>query len=176
MRKVILSIAMSIDGYIARRDGKVDWLQSIPNPGKIDYGFAEFYKTVDTTIMGNNTYKEILGFDIPFPFMDKENFVFSRSGRKNDSHVTFISGSPITLVNTLKERQGGNIWLIGGGQINKAFLDNHLIDEMLLRVVPVVIGDGLPLFPQITDDTLFTLLKVETFSTGTVQMTYAARH
>lgn len=68
MRKIILSLAISLDGYIAKPDGDVEWLKKVPNPDKIDYGFSEFYKTIDTTIMGNNTYKEILGFNIPFPF------------------------------------------------------------------------------------------------------------
>src|SRR5690606_40729501 len=91
MRKIILSLAISLDGYIAKPDGDVEWLKKVPNPDKIEYGFSEFYKTIDTTIMGNNTYKEILGFNIPFPFQNKENFVISRTKQTDTEFVHFRS-------------------------------------------------------------------------------------
>lgn len=171
MRKVILSLAVSLDGYIAKPDGDVEWLKKVPNPDKTDHGFNDFYKKIDTTIMGNNTYKEILGFGIPFPFPDKENYVISRTAHPPTKFVSFtsdISG----LMATLKKKKGADIWLIGGGQINTAFLNRGLIDELLIRIVPIVIGEGLPLFANKPDETIFRLVKTEAFSTGTIQLTY----
>lgn len=171
MRKVILSLAISLDGYIAKPNGDVEWLKKVPNPSKIDYGFSEFYKTIDTTIMGNNTYKEILGFGIPFPFQDKENFVISRTNKPDAEFVHFTSDVS-NLVRDLKLKTGKNIWLIGGGQLNTECLNNGLIDEMLIRIVPIVIGEGLPLFANKPHEVIFELIKTETFSTGVVQLTY----
>jgi len=174
MRKIILSLAVSLDGYIAKPNGDVEWLKKVPNPNKLDYGFSEFYKTIDTTIMGNNTYKEILGFNIPFPFQDKENFVISRANNPDTEFVHFTS-DVFNLVRGLKSKNGKNIWLIGGGQINTEFLNKGLIDELLIRIVPIVIGEGLPLFANKPDEVIFELIKTETFSTGIVQLTYQPR-
>jgi len=171
MRKVILSLAMSLDGYIAKPNGDVAWLKSVPNPDKTDHGFSGFYQKIDTTIMGNNTYKEILGFGIPFPFPDKENYVISRTNKVDTEFVHFTSDI-INLVKTLKAKSGKDIWLIGGGQINTECLNQGLIDELLIRIVPIVIGEGLPLFANKPDETIFKLVATETFTTGTIQLTY----
>jgi dihydrofolate reductase len=174
MRKVILSLAMSLDGFIAKPDGNVEWLKKVPNPDNTDHGFGEFYKTIDTTIMGHNTYKEILGFGIPFPFQDKKNFVISRSTQPDAPFVQFTK-EIVRLIADLKVQGGDNIWLIGGGQINTAFLNEGLIDELLVRIVPIVIGEGLPLFAHRAAETIFQLIKTDTFSTGTIQLTYQPR-
>ena len=172
MRKVILSIATSLDGFIAKPNGSVNWLKNIPNPNKIDYGIGEFIKSIDTTMMGNNTYKEILGYNIPFPFPDKKNFVFSKTSQTNTEYVSFISENIPQFVKEIKKQEGSDIWLIGGGEINTFFLNNGLIDKLLIRIVPIVIGEGLPLFPNKPKEAIFKLLKTDTFSTGTIQMTY----
>lgn len=174
MRKIVMSLAVSLDGYIAKPDGNVEWLKKVPNPEKLDYGFSEFYKTIDTTIMGNNTYKEILGFKIPFPFQDKENFVISRTNYPDTKFVRFTSNVN-NLVKDLKSKRGKDIWLIGGGQINTEFLNKGLIDELLIRIVPIVIGEGLPLFGNKPDEVIFELIRTETFSTGVIQLSYQPR-
>ena len=171
MRKLILSLAISLDGYIAKPNGDVEWLKSVPNPEKNDYGFGDFYTNIDTTIMGNTTYKEILSFGIPFPFTDKKNYVLTRSPKSDNEYVTYVSDI-ISLVEKLKKDDGKDIWLIGGGQINTLLLNQDLIDELLIRIVPIVIGEGLPLFDNNVKETIFGLNKTETFSTGVVQITY----
>lgn len=162
---------MSLDGFIAKPDGNVDWLKKVPNPENTDHGFAKFYETIDTTIMGNNTYKEILGFGIPFPFQDKKNFVLSRQTQADTEYVQFETDA-IALVNSLRSQEGRDIWLIGGGQINTLLLNHALIDELLIRIVPIIIGEGLPLFAERPLETMFKLIKIDQFSTGTVQLTY----
>jgi len=93
MRKVILYVAISLDGKIAKPDGNVEWLDSIPNPDQLDYGYAEFYENIAITIMGNNTYEEVLGFDVPFPYPTKKNYVLTRQEGKTDTEfVSFVSG------------------------------------------------------------------------------------
>ena len=91
MRKIRLYIAMSLNGKIARPDGSVDWLEAIPNPDKSDYGYARFYKEIDTTIQGCNTYRQLLSWGITFPYPDKKNYVITRKGEVgNTEDVTFI--------------------------------------------------------------------------------------
>ncbi len=172
MRKVILSLAVSLDGYIAKPNGDAEWLKKIHNPEKLDYGFSKFYETIDITIMGNSTYKEILGFNIPF--QDKENFVISRTDNPDTEFVHFTTDIS-SLVRNLKSKNGKDIWLIGGGQINTEFLNKGLIDELLIRIVPIVIGEGLTLFANKPDEKIFELITSEAFSTGVVQLTYRPR-
>lgn len=161
MRKVVLYIAQSIDGFIATKTGGVDWLTPDKNgDNNNDYGYSDFYKTIDTTLMGHNTYKEILSFDVPFPYPDKKNYVFSRSGLKTgEPPVEFITTDPAAFVAKIKKKPGKNIWLIGGGQINKILLDANLIDEIILSVRSVVLGDGIKLFSSETAIKEFSLIK-----------------
>ena len=133
MRKVILYIATSVDNYIARKDGSVDWLDTTPKPKNHDYGYHAFYESVDTTIMGNATYKEILTFDIPFPYPDKTNYVFSRTAQPDNSDVRYILSEIPSFISELKGQEGKDIWLIGGGEINTLLMDHELIDEKIGR-------------------------------------------
>lgn len=147
MRKITLFSALSLDGHVARVDGNIDWLTSFPNPENLDFGYAEFIRTVDTTLMGNKTYQQVISFDIPFPYADKKNFVFTRSKDYADTEfVQFVSGDPAGFVHDLKQGAGGDIWCIGGGQINGLLMEHDLIDELYLHMIPVVLGEGIPLF------------------------------
>ncbi len=175
MRKIILYIAASIDNYIARPDGNVDWLH---NPDYAlegeDYGYASFYKTIDTTLMGNSSYQEILGFDVPFPYPDKTNYVFSRSENNEDNEfVKFFSGDIAKFTKQLKEKPGKDIWLVGGGQINTVLLINGLIDKIILTIIPITLGDGIPMFHEgAPAETKFDLEKSQAFKSGLVQLTF----
>ena len=148
MREVILYTAASIDGYIACPDGNIDWLHDpeFISPGE-DYGYAEFYAGIDITLMGNNTYRMIRGFDVPFPYPDKSNYVFSQSSNKSrDEHVEFIQKDIPGFVRQLKNAEGKGIWLVGGGEINALLLANELIDRLIITLFPVVLGKGIPMF------------------------------
>lgn len=139
--------ALSLDGYVARADGNIDWLTSFPNPEKLDFGYGAFIKTIDVTLMGNKTYQQVISFDIPFPYADKKNFVFTRrKDQVNTEFVEFVSEDPAGFVHDLKQGAGGDIWCIGGGQINGLLVEHDLIDELYLHVIPVVLGEGIPLF------------------------------
>lgn len=176
LRKVVLYIATSIDNYIARKDGSVDWLDATPNPEKLDYGYYSFYKDIDTTLMGNGTFQEVLGFNVPFPYPDKTNYVFSRNSGLKDSNVEFISEDIAGFVADLKQQKGKDIWLVGGGQINTILLNAGLVDEMIITRIPIVLGEGIPMFSGIPKETVLDLKKSEDFNNGIVQMTYVPRN
>lgn len=168
---MILYVAASLDSYIARPDGNVDWLNDpeLQLPGE-DYGYQDFYGSIDTTLMGHRTYRAILGFDVPFPYPDKTNYVFSRSATKAKSgDVTFISGDVSAFVHTLKEMPGRDIWLIGGGQINTLLLERGLIDRMILTLIPLLLGQGIPLFHGKAVETAFRPVSGHYFDNGVVQ-------
>lgn len=173
MRKIILNTAVSLDNYIARPDGSVDWLNDpdyeLPDE---DYGLGAFYKSIDTTLMGNNTYQEILGFDVPFPYPDTANYVFTRSNEHRDTeYVRFINEDPVSFVKELRKGTGKDIWLVGGGQLNALLLENNLIDLLILTLIPCILGQGIPLFYQVKNDMVFDLVSTKEFSSGLVQVT-----
>lgn len=169
MRKVILSLGISLDGYIARPNGAVDFL-FMPK----DYSFAEFYNSVDTAIMGRKTYDVALKMDRG-SFQDPRiaNYVFSRKlppgPRKG---VTITRQTPAALVKQIRRRAGKDIWLMGGGELARDFLKADLVDELDLGVVPVLIGKGIPLFPSGFPQRDFALVENRTFSRGLIELRY----
>lgn len=173
MRKLILYIAASLDGFIAKSDGNIDWLhdESLSIEGE-DFGYTAFLNTIDTTLMGNKTYEMICSFDMPFPYIDQTNFVFSRSiqKEKHDS-VQFIREDMIQFTHQLKNNAGKNIWLIGGGIINTQLLNAGLIDEIILTLIPVTLGNGIKIFEDNLKMNNFTLQESKTFNNGMVQLT-----
>ena len=173
MRKLKLYIAMSLNGKIAKSDGSVDWLESIPKPEDSDYGYTEFYKSIDTTIQGYSTYKQVLDWGIDFPYADKKNFVLTRKqDLKPTKHVEFISEDPIAFIKALKAQNGKDIWLIGGGQINTMLLNENLIDGIQLFIMPIIIQNGIELFAGLPKETHLKLKDTKTYSSGAVQQTY----
>ena len=173
MRKLKLYIASSLDGFIATKSGDVDWLSdpenSDNNPNK--YGYLDFYNSVDTTLMGYNTYKKILDFDVPFPYPDKKNYIFSKNHTKEeDNPVHFIQNDLVEFVRKLKKENGKDIWLIGGSQINSLLLNSDLIDQIFLSIIPVVLSDGIPLFLGKESQKRFKIEEILTFDNSLVQI------
>ena len=169
MRKIILFIAVSLDGYIAKADGGLDWLFS-----DRDYGYTPFLESIDTTLMGYETYEKVLGFG-EFPYPDKVNYVFSINHKGEKSpYVEFIGGDIASFAKGLREMPGKDIWLVGGGKINTVMLNAGLIDEMIISVHPVVLGSGIPLFANNPKERNFVLEDSESFSSGLVQLKYRA--
>ncbi len=173
MRKLVLYIATSLNGKIAKSDGSVNWLENMPNPNKLDYGYQKFYKKVGTTIQGFNTYRQIIDWGIPFPYADKENFVFTRKkDLKRSNDVRFVTENHLEFTKELKEKRGKDIWLIGGGQINTLLFNAGLIDEIRVFVMPIVIPKGIELFESIPKEKLLKLIDIKAFPTGVVEMIY----
>lgn len=173
MRKIKLYIATSLNGKIAKSDGDVAWLESMPNPDGIDYGYAEFCNSVDTTIMGYNTYNQIISWGIEFPYSDKKNFVLTnKADLEKSEYVEFISKNHIETIQKIKEESGKDIWLIGGGLVNTLLLNAGLIDEIQIFIMPIVIEGGIEVFEKNTFDTQFELVSVKPFPTGAIEIIY----
>ncbi len=166
MRKLVLYIATSLDGYIAGPSGEIDWLFADQ-----DYGYREFFAGVDTVLMGRKTYEQALSFG-EYPYQGTRGFVFSRARRTPDENVTFVSSDVASLVSGLKRASGKNIWLVGGGEIVAECVRHDLIDEFILFVHPIILGAGIPLFPPGLPRRPLKLVRSGSFSSGLVQISY----
>ncbi len=175
MRQVKLYIAASLDGYIARKDGSLDWLTDLPGSDGSDHGYAEFYETIDTVIMGRKTYEEVLGFDVEWPYADAGTYVVSRSTQQKirTDNTRLLGDDVIDTIRKMKASDGKDIWLVGGGELVSLFLQHGLIDQVILSIAPVILGDGIPLFPGIVNEVRLVLDGVKAFSTGITTLTYS---
>jgi dihydrofolate reductase len=174
-RNVIVHIAASADGYIARSDGDLEWLTSRPAP-KGFYGMNTFMKSIDTTVLGRKTYEVSLTLGATFGSGGR-TIVFSRHAPPADapSGVEFVSEAIGPFVSRLRKQPGKDIWLMGGGDIIASFLDEQAIDEFVVSVVPVFIGDGIPLIARRHRHVPLDLRSVERFDDGLVQLRYRVR-
>jgi dihydrofolate reductase len=172
---VIVHIGTSADGYIARPEGDLDWLTSRPKPTGF-YGMADFVKTIDTKLLGRITYEWSRRLGAKFDSND-HHIVFSRQARPADAPtgVEWISGDIGQFVRRLREQPGKDIWLMGGGDLIASLLDENAIDEFVLTVAPVFIGDGIPLIARRHRHTLLELLSTERFDDGVVQSRYSVQ-
>ena len=144
-------IATSLDGFIATSDGDVDWLDEIPNPEKSDFGFADFMRGIDALVMGRKSFEKILTFGV-WPY-DKPVYVLTRSKAEvpqgMENKVEFINGTPSEVVAQLKELGHRNLYIDGGITI-QGFLEEDLIGEIIITRVPLLLGNGIPLFGELT--------------------------
>ena len=167
MRKVVLGLGISLDGYIARPDGGVDFL-FMPK----DYSMGPFFKTVDTCILGRKTYDDGLKMGGTFDGSMK-TYVFSRTlspGERNN--VTFTNASPNAIVAEIRKKPGKDIWLMGGGIIIRDFLKEDLVDELYVGIVPTLLGEGIPLFPGGFPQREFALIENRSYSRGFIALRY----
>jgi dihydrofolate reductase len=176
-RKIIVSIATSADGYIARPDGDVEWLNRLPDT--VDYGMRAFYATIDTILWGRKTYDWALDYQKKTggkgDIFDKNvaNYVFSRKPPKVAAPgAEFVSESVKTFAQRLRATPGKHIWMMGGGELIASFLDAGEIDEFDIHVIPVFIGEGIPLIAPRHRDILLNLSSVEKYPDGGVRLRY----
>ena len=172
MRKVVLGVGISLDGYIARPDGAVDFL-FMPK----DYSMAPFFKRIDTAVMGRKSYEmglklgggKISGYGM-------KCYIFSRT-LSSVAHGDFaiVKEPPKPFIEALKKKKGKDIWLMGGGELTRAFLQDDLVDELYLGVVPVLIGEGIPAFPGGFPQRDFALVENKTYSKGMIALRYERR-
>ena len=173
-RKIIYYVAVSADGFIARRDGAVDWLDR-PRP-KGNYGMGTFYKTVDTCIMGRKTYDFAVAHGMEDAYPGKRNCVFSHTLKKAaGTKVEIVSGGVQSFARRLRAEKGDDIWLVGGGELASAFLDAGELDEFVLHVIPVLIGEGIPLVAPRYRNLPLKLLHTQKFPDGVILLHYAVQ-
>ncbi len=158
-------IATSLDGFIATSDGGLNWLDEIPNLEKSDFGYAEFMSGVDAIVMGRKTFEKILTFD-DWPY-DKPVYVLSKSKvnipKELENKVEILNGTPRKVTNLLKELGHQNLYIDGGITI-QGFLEEDLIDKMIITRVPVLLGEGIPLFGKLTQRLYFKHEKTESLN------------
>jgi dihydrofolate reductase len=170
-RKVILYIATSLDGYIAGPDDDLSFLSIVQQTGE-DYGYAEFVNSVDTVILGRKTYDWVLAQVPEFIHADKNSYIITRTPRPGKDRINFYTGDLKELILRLKSEYGKNIFIDGGAEIVNELLKLKLIDEFIISVIPVLIGNGTRLFKDGRPGQTLKLVDIRKFDTGLIQLYY----
>ena len=171
-RKIIVNIATSADGYLARTDGNLDWLTKRPAP-KGFYGLPKFSRSIDAKILGRKTFDMSVKMGARFS-ADNVHYVFSRRPplASVPAGVQFVTESIRAFAERLRKQAGKNIWMMGGGEIIGSFLDENAIDEFIITVVPTFIGEGIPLIAPSYREVPLRLLSLRRFPDGVAQLHY----
>lgn len=168
MRRIRYAVASSLDGYIAGPNGEFDWIIADP---EIDA--TDLFEPFDTLLIGSRTFELMVRMgqsEVP----GKKLFVFSHSLRQQDyPHVTMVTGDPSDLANTLRQQDGKDIWLFGGGVLFHSFLEAGLVDTVEVSIIPVLLGGGLPLLPPPGRRTTLKLTAHKIYKSGIVSLEYA---
>ncbi|MFJ3390551.1 dihydrofolate reductase family protein [Lysinibacillus sp. NPDC086135] len=143
-REIILFIATSMDGFIAKENDDLQWLEETEGEG--DAGYSDMYQSIDTIIMGKRTYDYVVDHIESFPYPDKKCYVFTTSRSGKNEHVEFVNEDVVAFTKKLREQDGSKIWMVGGAEILDAFMKEALIDEIIITVTPHLLGSGIPLF------------------------------
>jgi dihydrofolate reductase len=174
MRKVTFHVANSLDNYIARNDGMVDWILGGEEAAS---GMAEFWKTIDTVVIGRKTYEPVLKSGKPFPtFAGVKNYVLSRTLKESpDKNVKIIREDVVEFVRKLKTEEGKDIFIMGGGLLAKPLFEANLIDEVGANIHPILLGSGIPLFYEMSRQIDLELIECKPFKNGCVSVSYRVK-
>jgi dihydrofolate reductase len=171
MRKVILGLAVSLDGFIEGPNGEYDWCFTDQ-----DYGLKEFFERIDATFLGRKSYELALAMGGGGGGQKMKEYVFSNTLTKAKKGVTIIGGSIKSQVEAIKNEPGKDIWLFGGASLTASLMNEGLVDEIWLGVHPILLGGGKPLFSDISNRIKLTLLESKTFETGLVSLKYEVKN
>ena len=170
-KKNSVFIATSLDGYIADKDGNIDWLHTIPNPEQIDMGYRSFMSEIDALVMGRNTFETVCSFDIDWPYQ-KPVYVLSNSLSEvpevYKGKAELVKGDLTTILTTIHSKGHDRLYIDGGTTIQH-FLKEDLIDEMIITTIPVLLGEGTPLFNQLSKPLDFECIESTIFLNKIVQ-------
>lgn len=176
-KKNIVFIAKSLDGYIADKDGALDWLHAIPNPDNEDMGFVKIMSEIDAVVMGRKTYEVVCSFGGEWPY-SKPVFVLSNSlkeiPKRLRDKVTLVSGSPQEVLKTAQKKGFYKLYIDGGTTIQN-FLKEGLIDELIITTIPILLGGGAPLFGDLNQAIRFDHLETKVFLQQIVQNHYRTK-
>ncbi len=162
---------MSLDGYIATKDNDLGFLSIVEQEGE-DYGYTDFVKSIDTVIIGRKTYEKVLAMGFEYPHTDKEVYILTRTEKPQIGTFKFYTGDLKILVATLKSHAGKNIYCDGGAEIANELIKKDLIDEYIISVIPVFLGDGVKLFKDGRPEQKLELLSTKKFDKGLTQLHY----
>lgn len=170
----IVFIATSLDGYIADKDGGVDWLHSIPNPENLDMGYADLIDRIDALVMGRKTFEKVCSLDCDWPY-SKPVFVLSNSMQSipagYEGKAEPIKGSLSEVIEAIHQKGCNHLYTDGGVTVQN-FLKENLIDEMIITVIPILLGGGIPLFGELPKPIAFEHVKTEVYLNALVQNHY----
>lgn len=173
-KPVTLYIAMSLDGMIAGENDSLEFLTMADNPtveGGEDYGYKEFVNSVDTILWGRKTFDVVSGFGGELPYKDKAVYVLSKSRQGKHQHIEF-HGDAVALVSRLRRADGLGVYCDGGGEVVSALLNAGLIDNIIITVIPIILGKGTRLFPSVEQSVVLQHVGTTTFAKGIVQLRY----
>ncbi len=181
--RVTIHMAASLDGFIARKDGSVDWLETsdeFADGNAMDEGFVEaFLKSIDCYVMGSRTYETALNFEAKgfgWSYGDKPTFVLThRDLPRTRDTVEFYSGDIAQLVNGRLRPKFRSIWFVGGGFVSAECIRLGLADEVRYSILPILIGEGIPFFEKLDKDIALHLLEAKAYKTGMVELCYEVR-
>jgi len=176
MKKIILFIAMSLDGYIADRNGGVGWLNGHCSDSENLDVYYEFMNEIDTIIMGWNTYDQIVTELSPTEWIYKDviTYVITHNEENSTDKIRFTSENPIDLLTKLKSGSGKNIWICGGANLVQQFIRSDLIDQYYISVIPTLLGSGIRLFGNTEKEIKLKLIKTQTYN-GITDLVYTRR-
>lgn len=167
-------MATSLDGYIADKDGGLDWLQSIPNPENLDFGWTDLIDRIDGIVMGRKTFETVCSFDGDWPYR-KPVFVLSNSIKSipegYEGKVEPIKGSPADVMGSIHQKGYRHLYIDGGVTVQN-FLREDLIDEMIITIIPIMLGGGIQLFGELPEPIAFEHVNTEVFLNAMVQNHY----
>jgi dihydrofolate reductase len=167
MRKIILQLAVSLDGFIEGPNGEYDWCFSDQ-----DYGMSDFLKRIDTVFMGRKSYELMQNTEGGGGLPEMKTFVFSNTLTEVGPGASVISGDIKKQITAIKKEAGKDIWLFGGASLTGALMNLQLVDEISLAVHPIILGKGKPLFHDINERIKLVLTDTKTYNTGLVMVTY----
>ncbi len=170
-RKSVVYIAMSLDGFIAGLNEDLSFLDAVQLVGE-DYGYADFMSSVDTVVMGRKTFDWILRQVPAFPHAELNSYIVTRTPRPDDGKIMFSTEDPCTLIKRLKSLPGKYIFIDGGADIINQLIQQDLIDEWIISIIPALLGDGIALFHSRKALRSLQLLSVRHFASGLVQLHY----
>jgi dihydrofolate reductase len=172
MKKIILYIVASLDQRIAEPDGSLEWLTGFPNPNKTDNSYKELLASVDTVLIGGRAYRELLNMEVIWPYREQMTYVVSRHNWGDEDNICFITDNIIGNIFALRNEQGKDILLAGGGELISMLLAADLIDEMQICYIPVILGKGIPLFPEQPKELQREVIKSEDYNSCIVMVKY----
>jgi dihydrofolate reductase len=174
MRKVTFHVASSLDNYIARNDGAVDWILGGEEAAS---RMADFWKNISTVVIGRKTYEPVLKSGKPFPtFSGVKNYVLSRTLKENhDKNVEIINEDVVEFIRKLKAEEGKDIFIMGGGLLVKPLFEANLINEVGANIHPILLGSCIPFFYEISRQIDLELIECKPFKNGCVSVTYRVK-
>ena len=176
MRKVVLFIAMSLDGYISDNNGDINWLSGHSESEDDLSSYSEFIKNIDTVIMGWNTYNQIVTELSPdeWVYDNLKSYVITHRNIMSEEKIVFTGQNPCNLINELNKKQGKDIWICGGANIIWQLMQCNLIDYYYISIIPTLLGSGIRLFETLSDEIKLKLIHTKTYN-GITDLVYKRR-